>query len=142
MKFKRGFVISIIVALVLSLLLTPLGFETRPLSTVIFLGNLGLDAYLVGAILSVVSLVLVLRKNRFSLAATSGIAGQILFLPIILLDLTGNYSMLPPPQAIPPTEVATILASLTSIYIGLTALRRRNSLGSRTKVPSQVEKQL
>jgi hypothetical protein len=124
LQYRFPFAITLAVVLGLSLLLTPIGFETRALSTVSSLGFFGLGAYSIGFVLSLVSLVLLLAKRRGRVAGIMGAVGQILFLPIILSDLSGHFSSLPAPSAIPPTEVTTMLLSLVCIFFGVSVVKR------------------
>lgn len=124
-RYRRFFAIGLGLALVLSLLLTPLGFETRPLSTVTLWGMVGLGAYSVGFVLRLVSLVLLMWNRRGFAAAVMGAVGQLLFYPIILIDLSGNFSSLPPPSAIPPIEIVAMVVSLVTIFFAINGLVKR-----------------
>jgi hypothetical protein len=130
MRSRGNFATSIGLALGLSLLLTPLGFETRPLSTVALAGMIGLGAYSAGFVLSLVSLVLTVRNKRTKFAATLGVAGQVLFYPIIFTDLFGKFSSLPAPPAIPATEVITFVLSLMAVFFAL-KVRAEGSRGKK-----------
>jgi hypothetical protein len=87
------------------------------MSSVTTSGLIGLSAYSVGFVLSLVSLALLLRNKRSLVAASLSVIGQALFLPIILIDLSGNFSSLPPPSVIPLIEIVTILVSLGTISL-------------------------
>ena len=76
------------------------------MNTVTLWGLIGLGAYSVGFVLSLISLGLVIRNKWIFPAIAAGVVGQILFWPIILIDLAGKFSSLPAPQAIPFTGIS------------------------------------
>jgi hypothetical protein len=141
LQYRLPFAITLAAALGLSLLLTPIGFETRALSSVTSVGFFGLGVYSIGFVLSLVSLVLLLAKRRGRVAGFLGTVGQALFLPIILSDLSGHFSSLPAPSAIPPTEVITMLLALVNIFFGVSVMakgRRENKvISTAPKIPVQ-----
>lgn len=99
--------IGLVVALVLALLVTPLGgLETRSTATVTTLGFIGVISLLTGLVLNVASIVLLFSKGRARTASVLAIIGSILFLPVLFAKQTGNFSSLPAPPGIAGLELA------------------------------------
>ena len=117
--------IVMIVNVVIIILLTPIGFETRPTSALKPLGYIAITTIFVGLALDLTSIVLLLFKRaRVRLASSLAIISSILFFPIISIDRTGSFFSVPTPPAINTLEylltavliVTLIIASL--VYRG------------------------
>ena len=127
-KFSRNAIILAIVMIVnvvIIILLTPIGFETRPISALKTLGYVAITTIFVGLALDLTSIVLLLFKRaRIRLASSLAIISPILFFLIISIDRTGSFFSVPTPPAINTLEylftavliVTLIIASL--IYRG------------------------
>jgi hypothetical protein len=117
--------IVMIVNVVIIILLTPIGFETRPISALKTLGYVAITTIFVGLALDLTSIVLLLFKRvRVRLASSLAIISAIFFFLIISVDRTGSFFSVPTPPAINTLEylltavliVTLIIASL--VYIG------------------------
>ena len=117
--------IVMIVNVVIIILLTPIGFETRPISALKTLGYVAITTIFVGLALDLTSIVLLLFKRvRVRLASSLAIISAVLFFLIISVDRTGSFFSVPTPPAINTLEylltavliVTLIIASL--VYIG------------------------
>ena len=127
-KFSRNAIILAIVMIVnvvIIILLTPIGFETRPTSALKPLGYIAITTIFVGLALDLASIVLLLFKRaRVRLASGLPIVTSVLFFLIILVDRTGSFFSVPIPPAIITLEylltavliVTLIVASL--VYRG------------------------
>lgn len=117
--------IVMIVNVVIIILLTPIGFETRPISALKTLGYIAITTIFVGLALDLTSIVLLLFKRvRVRLASSLAIISAVLFFLIISVDRTGSFFSVPTPPAINTLEylltavliVTLIIASL--VYRG------------------------
>lgn len=113
--------IVMIVNVVIIILLTPIGFETRPISALKTLGYIAITTIFVGLALDLTSIVLLLFKRaRVRLASSLAIISSVFFFLIILVDRTGSFFSVPTPPAINTLEylftavliVTLIIASL------------------------------
>ena len=117
--------IVMIVNVVIIILLTPIGFETRPISALKTLGYIAITTIFVGLALDIASIVLLLFKRvRVRLSSGLTIISSVLFFLIISVDRTGSFFSAPIPPAITTLEylftavliVTLLIASL--IYRG------------------------
>ena len=116
--------IVMIVNVVIIILLTPVGFETRPQSHLKTLGYFAIATIFIGLGLDLASIGLLFKRVRVRLASSLVIVSSVLFLLVILLDRTGSFFSVPIPPAINTLEylftavliVTLILASL--VYRG------------------------
>jgi len=127
-KFSRNAIILaiwMILNVVIIILLTPIGFETRRISELKPLGYVAITTIFVGLALDLTSIVLLLFKRvRVKLASGLAIISSVLFFLIISVDRTGSFFSVPIPPAINTLEylltavliVTLIIASL--VYIG------------------------
>jgi uncharacterized membrane protein YfhO len=113
--------IVMIVNVVIIILLTPIGFETRPISALKTLGYIAITTIFVGLALDLTSIILLLFKRaRVRLASSLAIISSVFFFLIILVDRTGSFFSVPTPPAINTLEylftavliVTLIIASL------------------------------
>lgn len=113
--------VAVLVAyLIVDFLLTPLsGLETRPASDITAVGAASLGIFFVGAILTIVALVLLFRGRRA--APTVAIIAALLYLPGFLADRTGNLSKLQSPTAIFWLEWVQALIVAAVIVLSLRA---------------------
>ena len=127
MKLSRSviiFAIVMIVNVVIIILLTPIGFETRPQSHLKPLGYIAITTIFVGLALDLTSIVLLFKRVRVRLASSLAIISAIFFFLIISVDRTGSFFSVPTPPAINTLEylltavliVTLIIASL--VYRG------------------------
>jgi len=127
-KFSRNAIIILaivmIVNVVIIILLTPIGFETRPQSHLKPLGYIAITTIFVGLALDLTSIVLLFKRVRVRLASSLVIISSVFFLLVISVDRTGSFFSVPIPPAINTLEyiftavliVTLIIASL--VYRG------------------------
>jgi hypothetical protein len=123
-KFSRNAIILAIVMIVnvvIIILLTPIGFETRPISALKTLGYIAITTIFVGLALDLTSIVLLLfNRVRVRLASGLAIISSVAFLLIISVDRTGSFFSAPIPPAINTLEyLLTAVLIVTLIIVSL-----------------------
>lgn len=119
MKLSRN-VLALAVALavnvLLVILLTPLGFETRPATDLKTVGYIAIGTIFTGLALDVASFALLFRRVR--LASSLAIVGSILFFffPIVG-DRAGSFFSLPIPPAINTLEYIFVVVLLVTLFL-------------------------
>jgi len=114
--------VVLVAYIVLDVLLTPLaGFETRDPAKVHVIGLAGLALLFVGLALSIVAIVLLLRRSRR--APMFVIVGAALYYPAFLTEITGTFSSLPPPTAIERLELAQAVVAVIALGLGVSMPR-------------------
>jgi uncharacterized membrane protein YhaH (DUF805 family) len=94
------------------ILLTPLGFETRPPSDLKTVGYIAIGTIFAGLILYIASIGLLFKRVR--LASSLAIVASILFLFPIIGDQTGSFFSLPIPPLVNTLEyILTVLLIVT-----------------------------
>lgn len=114
----RSWVLAAVLVLniTLAILLTPLGFESRPPSELRPAGYLAIGTVLAGLALDSVALALILlRRNR--LAALLAIAGSVLFLVPNVVDQANVFFSVPAPQIVRMLEYAFIAVLLGTLLL-------------------------
>ena len=96
--------IVMIVNVVIIILLTPIGFETRPISALKMLGYIAITTIFVGLALDLTSIGLLFKRVRVRLASSLAIVSSVLFFLIISVDRTGAFFSVPIPPAINTLE--------------------------------------
>ncbi len=89
-KFSKNAIILAIVMIVnvvIIILLTPIGFETRPQSALEPLGYIAITSIFIGLALDLASIVLLVKRVRTRLASGISIASSILFFLIIFVNI-------------------------------------------------------
>ena len=110
--------IVMIVNVVIIILLTPIGFETRPISALKTLGYIAITAIFVGLALDLTSIVLLLFKRvRVRLASGLTIITSVLFFLINLIDRTGSFFSVPIPPAINTLEYLFTAILIVTLFI-------------------------
>lgn len=113
-----------------TILLTPIGFETRPVSGLKPVGASLLGLVFLAFFLNIAAAALIGSRPRWS--ALLAAFGPFLFIPPVVADQTGNFSNFTPPHAISIVEIAE---SVLEVLAGLVALwfwRRGSSEHSAT----------
>src|SRR5438477_1352062 len=103
MKLSRNvsaLAIALVVNVLLVILLTPLGFESRPSADLKTVGYIAIGTIFAGLILDVASFVLLFRRGRVRLASSLAIVGSILLFFPIFGDQTGSFFSLPIPPVV------------------------------------------
>lgn len=114
-----------IVNVVVIILLTPLGFETRPQTALKPLGYIAIVSIFVGLAMDLASIGLLFKKARVRLASSLAIVSSILFLLIILVDRTGSFFSAPIPPAINTLEY--LFAAVIVVTLFLASMTYRES---------------
>ena len=112
------FVIVMIVNVVIIILLTPIGFETRPISALKTLGYIAITTIFIGLALDLASIVLLLfKRGRVRLASGLAIISAVLFFLIISVDRTGSFFSAPIPPAITTLEYLLTAILIVTLFI-------------------------
>jgi hypothetical protein len=118
-KFSKKIImlaIVIIVNVVIIILLTPIGFETRPQSDLKSLGYIAITTIFVGLALNLASIGLLFKKARLRLASSLAIVISVLFLLVILVDRTGSFFSVPIPPAINTLEYLFTIVLIVTLF--------------------------
>lgn len=102
-------------SVVLAVLLSPLGFESRPPSHLKIVGYIAIGTVFAGVIIDVASIVLLFR--RAGLASTLAIVGSILFVFPGVVDQTGSFFSLPIPPLINTLEYVFTAVLLVTLFL-------------------------
>jgi hypothetical protein len=133
-KFSRNAIILAIVMIVnvvIIILLTPIGFETRPISALKTLGYLAIVTIFVGLALDLTSIVLLLFKRvRVRLASGLAIISSVLFFLIISVDRTGSFFSVPIPPAINTLEYIFTAVLIVTLFIASLVYRGSKPVSS------------
>ncbi len=122
-------VVALVVNVLLIILLTPLGFETRPPSDLKPVGIIAIGTIFAGLILDLASIGVLFRRVR--LASMLAVIGSILFLPVIFADQTGSFFSLPIPPTINTLEYIFVVALLVTLFLASKVYRESKPASSR-----------
>ncbi len=118
MKLSRN-VLALAVALAVNvaliILLTPLGFESRPAAELKTVGYIAIGTIFVAIALDVASIALLFRRAR--LAAILAIVASILFFFPIAGDQVGSFFSVPIPPAIRAIEYIDVVVLLVILFL-------------------------
>jgi hypothetical protein len=114
-----------IVNVLIIILLTPLGFETRPQSDLKPFGYIAIVSIFVGLALDLASVGLLFKRARVRLASSLAIVSSILFLLIIFVDRTGSFFSAPIPPAINTLEYLFVVVIVVTLFLASMAYRKR-----------------
>jgi hypothetical protein len=132
-KFSKNAImlaIVMIVNVVIIILLTPIGFETRPQSDLKTLGYIAIATIFVGLALDLTSIGLLFKRVRVRLASSLAIVSSVLFLPVILVDRTGSFFSVPIPPAINTLEYLFIFVLIVTLFVASLVYRRSKTASS------------
>jgi uncharacterized membrane protein YhaH (DUF805 family) len=115
---------ALVVNVVLVILLTPLGFESRPATDLQTVGYIAIGTIFAGLILDVVSLALIFRRAR--LASILATIGSILFFFPIFGDQTGSFFSLPIPPVIRTLEYILLVVLFVALFLASKVYRESN----------------
>jgi hypothetical protein len=105
----------LVVNVVLVILLTPLGFETRPATDLKTVGYIAIGTIFAGLILDVASLALLFSRAR--LASRLAIVGSVLFFFPVVGDRTGSFFSVPIPPVINTLEWIFPVVLLVTLFV-------------------------
>lgn len=111
------FAIVMVVNVVIIILLTPIGFETRPQSDLKTLGYFAIATIFVGLALDLASIGLLFKRVRARLASSLAIVSSVLFFLIIVVDRTGSFFSVPIPLAISTLEYLLIVVLILTLFL-------------------------
>ena len=118
----RSLAIGLALAVVLAVLLTPLGgLETRSIAETTALGLGTIVLFLVGLVLDVASVVALFRRPRT--ASILAFIGLVLYFPIFIADSTGLWSSKPAPPAIVYLSIITAIVNVGVLFLATRVYR-------------------
>jgi hypothetical protein len=118
----------LVVNVVLVILLTPLGFESRPATELKTVGYIAIGTIFAGLFLDLASIVLLFRRVR--LASNLAIVASILFFFPILGDWMGSFFSLPIPPVINLLEYVFFVVLLGTLFLAF-RVRRESAPSDR-----------
>ena len=130
MKLSRNVLalaVALVVNVVLVILLTPLGFESRPPTDLKTVGYIAIGTIFTGLILFVASFALLFRRAR--LASSLSIVGSILFFFPIIGDRAGSFFSVPIPPAIDTLEYIFAPVLLVTLFLASKVYRESRPSG-------------
>src|SRR5438445_2431473 len=119
MKLSRNVLalaVALVVNVLLVILLTPLGFETRPATDLKTVGYIAIGTIFAALILDVASFALLLFR-RVRLASSLAIVGSILLFFPIFGDQAGSFFSLPIPPVVHTLEYIFIPVLLVTLFL-------------------------
>ena len=122
--------ILMIVNVVIIILLTPIGFETRPQSDLKTLGFIAIATIFVGLALDLASIGLLFKRVRVRLASSLAILSSVLFFIIIFVDRTGSFFSVPIPPAINTLEYLLIVVLIVTLFFASMVYRESKPASS------------
>jgi uncharacterized membrane protein YhaH (DUF805 family) len=125
------FAIVMIVNVVVIILLTPIGFETRQQSDLKPLGYIAIATIFAGLALDITSIGLLFKRVRVRLASSLAIISSILFFLIISVDRTGSFFSVSIPPAINTLEYLLIAILIVTIFIASVIYRGSKPFSSK-----------
>ena len=117
--------IVLIVNVLIIILLTPLGFETRPQSDLKTFGYIAIVSIFAGLALDLASIGLLFKTARVRLASSIAIVSSILFFLIIFVDRTGSFFSVPIPPAINTLEYLFVVVLVVTLFLASMVYRER-----------------
>jgi hypothetical protein len=114
---------ALVVNVLLVILLSPLGFETRPQSHLKTVGYIAIGTIFAGVILDLASIGLLFRRVR--LASSLTIVGSILLFVPIFGDQAGSFFSLPIPAVINTLEYIFIVVLLVTLFLAAKVYREK-----------------
>ncbi len=128
MNTRKLLVLVLVVNVLLVILLSPLGFETRPPTDLKTAGYIAIGAIFAGFILDLASIILLFRRVR--LASSLAIVGSLLFFIPIVGNKTGSFFSLPSPPVINTLEYIFIPVLLVTLFLASKVYRESNPSAS------------
>ncbi len=128
MNIRKLLILVLVVNVVLVILLSPLGFETRPPTDLKTAGYIAIGAIFAGFILDLASIILLFRRVR--LASSLAIVGSLLFFIPIVGNKTGSFFSLPSPPVINTLEYIFIPVLLVTLFLASKVYRESNPSAS------------
>jgi len=118
----RSLAIGLALAVVLGVILTPLGgLETRSIADTTAIGLSTIVLFLVGLVLDGAAIVVLFRRPRT--ASILAFIGLILYFPIFIADLAGLWSSKPAPPAIVYLSIITAIVHIGVLFLATRVYR-------------------
>ena len=127
MKLSRivlALAVALVVNVVLVILLTPLGFESRPATDLKTVGYIAIGTIFAALALDLVSFAFLFRRVR--LASSLAIVGSILLFLPIFGDQAGLFFSVPIPPAIHTLEYISVVVLLVTLFLASKVYRESN----------------
>ena len=124
MRLSKSVVALVVVLalnVVLAVLLTPLGFESRPPTTLTTVGYVAIGTVFLGLILDVASIIVLFRRVRAG--SMLAILGVILFIVPNVADRTGSFFSLPIPPVVNVLEYVFEAVLLVTLVLAAAVYR-------------------
>jgi hypothetical protein len=116
--------VALVVNVLLVILLTPVGFESRPSADLKTVGYIAIGTIFAGLTLDVASIALLFTRVR--LASRLAIVGSVLFFFPIVGDRAGSFFSLPIPPVINTLEYIFVPVLLVTIFLASKVYRETN----------------
>lgn len=130
------FVVLLVTVLVI-ILLTPIGFETRPQSDLKTFGYIAIGTIFAGLTLFLLSIGFLFRRVR--LASKLAIIAAILFFVPVIGDRAGAFFSMPIPPAINILEYLLVVVLIATLFLASRVYRKSTAaskpMGSGTSTP-------
>ena len=120
--------VALVVNVLLIILLSPLGFESRPPTDLKTAGYIAIGTIFASVILDLASIIVLFRRVR--VASSLAIVGSILLFIPIVGDQTGSFFSVPIPPVIHTLEYISILVLLVTLFLAWTVYRESNPSAS------------
>ena len=117
----RALAVALVVNVVIVILLTPVGFESRPPADLKTVGLIAIGTIFTGLALDIASFALLFRRAR--LASGLAIVGAILFFFPIVGDQIGAFFSLPTPPVINTLEYIFVPVLLVTLFLASNVYR-------------------
>lgn len=127
MKLSRNalaLAVALVVNVLVVILLTPMGFESRPPTALKTVGYIAIGTIFLGLTLDVASFVLLFKRAR--LASSLAIVGSVLFFFPIVGDQAGLFFSLPIPPVINTLEYIFVVVLLVTLFLATKVYRESN----------------
>lgn len=127
MKLSRNalaLAVALVVNVLVVILLTPMGFESRPPTALKTVGYIAIGTIFLGLALDVASFVLLFKRAR--LASSLAIVGSVLFFFPIVGDQAGFFFSLPIPPVINTLEYIFVVVLLVTLFLATKVYRESN----------------
>jgi hypothetical protein len=116
--------VALVVNVLLVILLTPVGFESRPSADLKTVGYIAIGTIFAGLTLDVASIALLFTRVR--LASRLAIVGSVLFFFPLVGDRAGSFFSLPIPPVINTLEYIFVPVLLVTIFLASKVYRETN----------------
>ena len=114
-RYALALAVALVMNVLLVILLTPMGFETRPPTALKTVGYIAIGTIFAGLVLDVASFVSLFKRAR--LASSLAIVGSVLFFFPIFGDQAGFFFSLPIPPVINTLEYIFVVVLLVTLFL-------------------------